>query len=50
MYSLVNSEMNGSKKNEIIEVQNKIDGHKYNHSVMTESKITMTMMMIRGKN
>ena len=29
MYSLVNNEMNGSKKNEIIEVQNKIDGHKY---------------------
>ena len=42
MYSL----MNGSKKNEIIEVQNRIDGHKYN--VMTkknESKVTMLMMI-----
>ena len=28
---LVNNEMNGSKINEIIEVQNRIDGHKYNH-------------------
>ena len=32
MYSLVNNEMNGSKKNEIIEVQNRTDGHKYNCS------------------
>ena len=40
MYSLVNNEMNGSKKNEIIEVQNRIDGHKYNHnSVMTKKKL-----------
>ena len=31
MYSLVNNEMNGCKKNEIIEVQNRIDEHKYNH-------------------
>ena len=33
MYSLVNNEMKGNKKlkKEIIEVQNKIDGHKYNH-------------------
>ena len=39
------------KKNEIVEVQNRIDGHKY--SVMTEKseiKIAMTMMIIRGKN
>ena len=55
MYSLVNNEMNGSKKkNEIVEVQNRIDGHKYNHKwchdKKSESKITMTMMMIRGKN
>ena len=43
----MNNEMNGSKKNEIIEVQNRID------SVMTkksESKVTMIMMMIMGKN
>ena len=28
---IVNNEMNGSKKMKIIEVQNRIDGHKYNH-------------------
>ena len=31
MHSLINNERNGSKKNEIIEVQSNIDGHKYNH-------------------
>ena len=51
MYSLVNDEMNGSK---IVEVQNRIDGHTsiIINRVMTkksESKIRMTMMMIREK-
>ena len=31
MYSLVNNEINGSKRNEIIEVQNKNYGHSCNH-------------------
>ena len=31
MINKYNNEMNGSKKMKIIEVQNRIDGHKYNH-------------------
>ena len=53
MYSLVNNEMNGSKKNEIIEVQNRIDGHRSMiiNSVMTKKSESKIMMMImRGKD